>query len=120
LADGYVEWEKAGKAKLPLLYKVDDGKLFAFAGPGDWWGGPDGKAPVESCTILTTDANEPASEVHNRIPVILDANDYEVWLAGDEIPLVPFDPERMTARPISATINNVKNQGAECVAERQR
>jgi len=40
------------------------------------------------------------------------------WLAGEEIPLVPFDSERMTARPISTTINNVKNQGPQCVEAR--
>ncbi len=50
---------------------------FAFAGLWEWWGGPDGKEPIESCTILTSDANELASEVHNRVPVILDADDYD-------------------------------------------
>lgn len=74
--------------------------------------------PVESCTLLTTEANELASEVHNRMPVILDADDYDAWLAGDEIPLVPFDSERMTARPISTTITNVRNQGPQCVEAR--
>ena len=53
------------------------------------------------------------------MPVILDADDYNGWLAGDEIPLMPFDSERMTARPISTTINNVKNQGATCVEARK-
>jgi putative SOS response-associated peptidase YedK len=52
------------------------------------------------------------------MPVILDAADYDSWLAGDEIPLVPFDSERMRARPISTTINNVKNQGPQCVEVR--
>ena len=118
LADGYVEWQKDGKAKLPWLYELDGGKPFAFAGLWEWWGGPDGKEPVESCTILTTDANELASEVHNRMPVILDADDYDAWLSGEEIPLVPFDSEQMTARPISTTINNVRNQGPQCVEGR--
>jgi putative SOS response-associated peptidase YedK len=118
LADGYVEWERDGKVKLPWLYEVDSGKPFAFAGLWEWWAGPDGKEPIESCTILTADANELASEVHNRMPVILDADDYNAWLAGEEVPLVPFDSGRMTARPISTTINNVKNQGAACVASR--
>lgn len=118
LADGYVEWEKDGKAKLPWLYEVDGGHPFAFAGLWEFWGGPDGNQPVESCTILTTEANELASEFHDRMPVILDAADYDGWLAGEEIPLVPFASERMTARPISTTINNVKNQGPQCVEER--
>jgi len=118
LADGYVEWQKDGKLKLPWLYEVDGGKPFAFAGLWEWWGGPDGNEPVESCTILTTDANELASEVHNRMPVIVDGDDYDAWLAGEEIPLVPFDSERMTERPISTTINNVMNQGPRCVEAR--
>ena len=118
LADGYVEWQKDGKLKLPWLYEVDGGKPFAFAGLWEWWGGPDGNEPVESCTILTTDANELASEVHNRMPVIVDGDDYDAWLAGEEIPLVPFDSERMTERPISTTINNVMNQGPQCVEAR--
>ena len=57
---------------------------FAFASLWKWWGGPDGQEPVESCTILTTDANPLASEVHNRMPVILDENDHDGWLAGEE------------------------------------
>ena len=56
----------------------------------------------------------------NRMPVILDEDDYDTWLAGEEIPLVPFDSERMTVRPINTTINNVKNQGSQCVEERTK
>ena len=97
---------------------MDGGKPFVFAGLWEWWGGPDGKEPVESCTLLTTDANELASEVHNRMLVILDEDNYDGWLAGDEIPLVSFDSEPMTARPISTTINNVKNEGPQCVEAR--
>lgn len=119
LADGYVEWQKSGKDKLPWLYEVDGGKPFAFAGLWEWWGGPSGKEPIESCTIITTDANELASNVHDRMPVILDAEDYDGWLAGEEIPLVPFDPGRMATRPISTTINSVKNQGPQCVEARE-
>jgi putative SOS response-associated peptidase YedK len=118
LADGYVELERDGKVKWPWLYEVEGGKPFAFAGRWEWWGGQDGKEPAESCTILTTDANELASEVHNRMPVTLDADDHDGWLAGEGIPLVPFDSDRMTARAISTTINNVKNQGPQCVEAR--
>ena len=52
------------------------------------------------------------------MPVILHEEDYDGWLAGEEIPLVPFDSERMTALPISTSINNVKNQGPQCVEPR--
>ena len=117
LADGYYEWEKAGKAKLPWLYEVDDGKPFAFAGLWESWH-PTGADAVETCTIITTDANDLAAEVHNRMPVILDAADYDGWLTGEEIPLVPFDSERMRAEPVSTFVNNARHEGEECLAPR--
>ena len=49
------------------------------------------------------------------MPVILDEDDYDGGLAGEEIPLVPFDSGRITVRPISTTMNNVKNQGPQCL-----
>jgi putative SOS response-associated peptidase YedK len=115
LADGYYEWLREGKERQPFLYEVDGGKPFAFAGLWEWWGGPDGNSPIESCTIITTDANDLARAVHDRMPVIIDAPDYDAWLTGEQIPLVPFPAERMTARPVSRYVNNVRNQGPECL-----
>jgi putative SOS response-associated peptidase YedK len=114
IADGFYEWRTEGKAKLPMLFQVDGGEPFAFAGLWEWWGG--GDKPVESCTILTTEPNELAAQVHNRMPVILDKEDYEAWLSGEQIPLVPFAADRMRARPVGTYVNNVRNQGPECIA----
>lgn len=75
LADGYFECEKAGKAKLPWLYELKDQRPFAFAGLWECWQ-PEGADLLESCTIITTDANELASQVHDRMPVILDPADH--------------------------------------------
>jgi len=61
LADGYYEWLREGKAKLPHLYELDDGRPFALAG---LWEG-------DTCTVITTDANELAVRVHDRMPAIL-------------------------------------------------
>jgi putative SOS response-associated peptidase YedK len=119
IADGFYEWLREGKSKLPFLYEVDGGKPFAFAGLWESWRDP-GKPtqPLESCTIITTDANELARPIHDRMPVIIDPADYDAWLHGERIPLVPFDPGRMTVRPVSAFVNNVRNQGPDCVANR--
>jgi len=115
-ADGYFEWLKVDKSKQPILYEVDGGKPFAFAGLWEWWGGPEGEnKPVETCTIITTDANELAKKVHDRMPVILDADDYDDWLACMDVPLVPFPSDRMTARHVNSYVINVKNQGPQCV-----
>ena len=105
LADGYYEWQRDGKVKLPWLYEVEGGP-FAIAG---LWEG-------ETCTLLTTDANDLAAQVHDRMPVILDPEDYDAWLACEQIPLAPFPADRMSARPVSTFVNNVRNQGEECVA----
>jgi putative SOS response-associated peptidase YedK len=106
LADGYYEWQRDGKVKLPWLYEVDGGP-FVIAG---LWEG-------ETCALLTTDANKLAAQVQDRMPVILDPEDYDAWLACERS-RSPFDSERMTARPISTTINNVRNQGPQCVEPR--
>lgn len=125
VADGYYEWLKVGKVKQPYLYEIDGGRPFAFAGLWEQWWGPDGKAesPLETCTILTTDANDLASQVHNRMPVILEQVDYTAWLdpanqdgASLRYLLAPFPAERMTARPVNTYVNNARNEGPDCCA----
>jgi putative SOS response-associated peptidase YedK len=120
LADGYFEWETVGKSKLPWLYEIDGGKPFAFAGLWEaWYGQGEDKPPVESCTIITTEPNDLVFRFHDRMPVILHPDDYDPWMQGEEIPLVSFEAERMTAKPVSTFVNNVKNQGPECLAPRE-
>jgi putative SOS response-associated peptidase YedK len=108
LADGYYEWLRDGKTKLPHLYEIDGGKPFAMAGLWEWWPGPKGEEsePTESCSIITTDANKPASKVHDRMPVILDSDDYDCWLdpacddrAKMERLIKPFAGKTMKVRP---------------------
>jgi putative SOS response-associated peptidase YedK len=123
LADGYYEWMKDGKNRLPHLYELDEGRPFALAGLWEWWGGPDGNSPIESCSLITTDANELAAKVHDRMPVILPPEDYELWLDPefqdrDKLLSIlrPFPADEMTVRPVSTFVNNARNQGDACVA----
>ena len=76
---------------------------------------------IESCTILTTDANELMRPIHNRMPVILPRDDYAQWvdpsLQDREAlqPLLrPFPPEEMAAYPVSAFVNAPRNEGPQC------
>jgi putative SOS response-associated peptidase YedK len=125
LADGYYEWLREGKEKKPYLYEIDQGKPFAFAWLWEWWPEPkesEGEA-IESCTIITTDANKLASKVHDRMPVILNPDDYSLWLdpAIDdrtklERLIKPLPVKPMIVRPVSTFVNNVKNQGEGCIA----
>ena len=78
-ADGFYEWQKTGNAKQPYCFEVNEGKLFAFAGIWDRWKDTNGKA-LETCSILTTTPNVVTSAVHDRMPVILDPDSYDLWL----------------------------------------
>jgi putative SOS response-associated peptidase YedK len=80
-ADGYYEWRKEGKLKQPYLFRRRDNKPFAFAALWEIW--TKGAEPVQSCALITTDANEMASTVHDRMPVILAEGDYARWLDPD-------------------------------------
>ena len=75
LADGFYEWRNSGGKKQPYYLGLKDGKPFAFAGLWESWTAPDGEV-IESCTIITTEANAAVEQVHSRMPVILDAKDY--------------------------------------------
>ena len=117
-ADGYYEWLREGKEKLPFLHEVGGPeRLFAMAGLWEEW------HDIPSATIITTDANAVAGEVHDRMPVILHEADYETWLdpansdrAGLEALLKPYDGP-MQARPVSRYVNNARNEGPECTVD---
>ncbi|MGA2348006.1 MAG: SOS response-associated peptidase, partial [Candidatus Sulfotelmatobacter sp.] len=122
LADGFYEWQKAGKVKQPYCFEVNEGELFAFAGLWERWKDADGKA-LETCSILTTTPNAVTSTVHDRMPVILDSDGYDVWLdsgfadaAALSGLLKPYDARLMRSYPVSARVNCVVNDDVECSA----
>jgi putative SOS response-associated peptidase YedK len=120
-ADGFYEWKREGKGKQPFFFSLRDGRPFGFAGLWDRWR-DEGEKVVESCTILTTEANEVLKGVHDRMPVILHPETYGVWLDTDmrvvdslkEL-LGPYPASEMTAYPVSAQVNSPKNQGEDLI-----
>jgi hypothetical protein len=96
--------------------------LFAFAGLWDRWKDPSG-GWIKTCSILTTAPNAVTSPVHDRMPVILDPDGYDLWLdpgmrdagAASEL-LKPFDARLMRCYPVSTRINQVANDDKECSA----
>jgi putative SOS response-associated peptidase YedK len=114
--------QRTAKAKQPYCFEVNDGELFAFAGLWDRRRDPSGQW-LKSCSILTTTPNAVTSSVHDRMPVILDPDCYDLWLdpgmtnveAVSEM-LKPYDARQMRCYPISARINYVANDDAECSA----
>ncbi len=121
VADGFYEWQKAGKRKAPHLVRMRDDRPFAFAGLWDLWEGPD-HSVVESCTLLTTEANDVVRPIHDRMPVILAPADYDRWLdpaigGPEELAalLRPYPVDEMMAYPVSPLVNSPANDEPGCV-----
>ena len=119
-ADGFYEWQTMGKSKQPYCFEVDKGELFAFAGLWDRWKDASGDW-AKTCSILTTTPNAVISTVHDRMPVILKPDNYDLWLdpgMTDAVEvsnlLKPFDAGLMRSYPVSTRINHVANDDEEC------
>ncbi|MCA1564431.1 MAG: SOS response-associated peptidase [Acidobacteria bacterium] len=120
-ADGFYEWRRTGGKKQPFFFRMRDERPFGFAGLWERWEGEAGRI-INSCTILTTEANEVLRPVHDRMPVILHPDDYELWLGADERKhdlarelLRPYTAGEMLGYPVSASINSPQNQGATLI-----
>jgi putative SOS response-associated peptidase YedK len=120
-ADGFYEWKQEGGLKQPVYIHMKDGEPFAFAGLWERWVGEEDEF-IESCTILTTEPNELLEPIHNRMPVILDPKDYDLWLDPDmqEVtrlkPLLhPYPPDQMTYFLVNLRVNNPRNDDTLCV-----
>ena len=119
-ADGFYEWKKLPKAKQPYCFTLREESIFAFAGIWERWKDA-GDNKVETCSILTSKPNELAAAVHDRMPVILPPENYDLWLDPgfkdiNEVSemLKPFPAALMKAYPVSARVNQVKNDDAQC------
>lgn len=125
VADGFYEWQKpkqkAGR-KQPYRIALQDGAPFGFAGLWERWTDPQDGSPVESCTILTTEANALCRPLHDRMPVILHPDGFDTWLdpavaaADAKALLQPYPSDAMTAYPVSPKVNNVANDDPEVIA----
>ncbi len=120
LADGFYEWQRLGSKKQPYYFRMRDGRPFAFAGLWECWA--DRGKPLETCTLLTTEANEVLRPIHERMPVILEPSAYNRWLdpACQQVdrlqPLLhPYRSEEMIGYPVSSLVNNPRNESPKCV-----
>jgi putative SOS response-associated peptidase YedK len=113
-------WQKRAGGKQPYFIRLKDDRPFAFAGLWEQWKrGDDG---FESCAVITTGPNELMQPIHDRMPVILRREDYELWLdpsvsdAGELSALLrPYPAGEMVAYPVSTLVNAPVNDRPECV-----
>ena len=121
IADGFYEWQLQGKQKQPMWIGLKSKRPFAFAGLWEHWKPAEG-APIETCTIITTEPNALMQTIHNRMPVILTPHDYDLWLdpTMQQVETVksllrPFTSEELVAYPVSTLVNNPRHDATQCL-----
>jgi putative SOS response-associated peptidase YedK len=120
-ADGFYEWERTASKTPYYIHKVD-GKPFGIAGLWEQWHNTTSNKLIESCTLLTTEANELLKPIHNRMPVILDASNFEYWLNPsnhdtDRLQklLAPYTGNNFESYPITTYVNNPRHETIQCI-----
>jgi putative SOS response-associated peptidase YedK len=120
-ADGFYEWQRTERQKQPYFIRLRDDRPFAFAGLWESWQGPEG-TPIQSCTLLTTAANDLMRPLHDRMPVILPPDAYQPWLDPALVrpeqlrPLLqPYPSEAMTACPVGTLVNSPTHDDLRCI-----
>lgn len=113
-ASGFYEWQRAEKgAKQPFYFYLTNKEVFGFAGLWEKWVDKKSGESLETCTIITTEANDVLKPVHDRMPVILQAADYDEWLDTKEANtdklqklLAPYPPDEMSSHAVSRAVNS--------------
>lgn len=119
--NGFYEWRKFGSTKLPFYITVNSCNLFGFAGIFEKWKSPDGTV-TPTFSILTTEANTLLKPLHERMPVILDPQEYNVWLDNSEYDeqllmgmLNQYPMSDMSVYPVSPLVNKAENNSPELI-----
>ena len=106
-ANGFYEWKLENGVKQPFYVYPSAGALFAFAGLWEQW------QDLQTCAIITTDANEKMAAVHERMPVIVSPAEYSAWLSGAtyrDVALRPCPDSAIDIRRVSRAVNNARNE----------
>ncbi len=120
--DGYYEWQKQGKNKIPFRIQTKDQKAFMAAGLWERWKSPDGKE-VYSFTILTQNASHGIAHIHDRMPAILKKEDQMHWVDMDIKPedvlsiVQPYPDELLHFYQVSNEVNKVSNNRQDLIEE---
>lgn len=123
-ADGFYEWQKLEKGKLPHYIYSKDGNPLVFAGLWSSWKDPESGDRLRTCTILTGQPNDLVAPIHDRMPVSLSEEVWSQWLdrdledAAEAAKLLKVYPsDRMALHPVSTLVNKVANNTPELIEE---
>jgi putative SOS response-associated peptidase YedK len=116
-ADGFYEWQKAGDRKRPFFIHAKSGAPLAFAGLWETWTGPNGEE-LETAAIITTRANRTLDAIHERMPVIVPPEAFDLWLDCTNVDATtatalirPAPDDLLEAYEISTAVNRTANGG---------
>lgn len=114
-ADAFYEWKPVAGRKQPYCIRLRDEGPFGMAGLWEHWKDSTGQT-VESCTIITVDANALIAELHDRMPLIVAPDDYDAWLRAASKELPPAVPaQAMRTYPVSPLVSNARNDVPACL-----
>jgi putative SOS response-associated peptidase YedK len=117
--NGFYEWKRTEKHKQPYYIYREDKEAFALAGLWEKWEDPKSDVIIESCTIITTEANELMKPIHHRMPVIITPDNYTLWCDTEcqdtsviESLMTPYKQSDLALHAVSSQVNTPKNQQA--------
>ena len=121
-ADGFYEWQAGGARKQPFYVRAKAGGALAFAGLWETWMGPNGEE-LETAAIVTTRANRTLAPIHDRMPVIVPPDGFDLWLNCADVDaktaaalIAPAPDGLLEAFPISTAVNRVANDSERLIA----
>ncbi len=120
-ADGFYEWQKAGDRKRPFYVHAKSGEPLAFAGLWETWTGPNGEE-LDTAAIVTTRANRTLTPIHDRMPVIVPPEAFDLWLNTNEVDataaaalIAPAPDGLLEAYEISTAVNRTANDNSKLI-----
>jgi len=120
VADGFYEWSPRDRGHRPFWIHPTATPLLAFAGLHEVWHGP-ADPPIETCSVITTEANADLAGIHARMPVVLAPAAWRTWLdAGTALGtakalLVPAPAGTLALRPVSSRVNDPRRDDPGCL-----
>jgi putative SOS response-associated peptidase YedK len=118
--DGFYEWERKAKGKLPHYIYATNGKPLPVAGLWSSWNDPETDERLLTCTILTGEPNELLGTIHDRMPIIIPEGNWEAWLDPDNADkeairalMTTYPADLMAEHPVSTLVNKVANNTAD-------
>ncbi|TFG66881.1 MAG: SOS response-associated peptidase [Gemmatimonadales bacterium] len=122
VADGFYEWKAIDGLKRPFWIHRADGRPFGIAAIWDKWSSTKDERQLETCALVTTEASQDLADLHARMPVVLNREQFARWLDPhsrlDELAelMLPGHTGRFAVREVSQRVNSVRNDGEGCIA----